>query len=161
MKHLSVSLRLVAIAAILSFSSCKKEKTAVTAENNQSVVLNSRLANSSQVLSVNLTAADMVRLKTEGHIKASQDVQQQLSAKGTTYSPNSSISGGNGGGDFWGGGNCPPVSAATLNYYQNEANACCCSFAVCLQGEYCAFYFYYFTPSANSGCDGGGGGYQL
>ena len=142
-------LRLFGIAAIAAvcFTACKK--TSVTEapkpQDNTVVTINGRTANPAQGARVSMTQQQLDQLKTEKKIRLIKTGDNTFTASGQS----GNVSEG-GRGKF---NDCPPVSAATLQYYQDEANACCCSFAVCLIGENCDFYFYYFAP--NNGCTGG------
>jgi hypothetical protein len=148
MKHLSNSLRLLAIATVFIVSSCKKDSSNVSADvKDNAVVLNSRTINPGRFARVTLGQDAVLRLKAGERLVVQQNgTNDFVAAKGAgTAEANILV-----------GGDCPPISAATMAYYQNEANSCCCSFVVCLQaGPGCLFYLIYFSP--NNGCSGGGG----
>ena len=148
MKHLSIFLRFMAIAAVLFVSSCQKDSAdAGTTVNNNTVVLNSRTINPNQFARVTLSQQAVLRLKAGERLIAQQTgLNDFVAARGSSAIETNVLV----------GGDCPPISDATMAYYQNEANDCCCSFIVCLQaGPGCLFYLLYFSP--NNGCSGGGG----
>jgi hypothetical protein len=149
MKHLSISLRLLAIATVFMVSSCKKDSSNMCTEaKDNTVVLNSRTINPGQFARVTLSQQAVLRLQAGERLTLQQNgINDFVASKGTgTVEANVLV-----------GGNCPPISAATMAYYQAQANSCCCSFVVCLQaGPGCLFYLIYFSP--NNGCTGGGGG---
>ncbi len=152
MKHVSISLRLLAIATVFIVSSCKKDSSNVsTAAKDNTVVLNSRTINPGQSVRVTLSQEAVSRLKAGEQLSVQQNGLNDFAAAKNTGATEANV---------LIGGNCPPISAATMAFYQNEANSCCCSFVVCLQaGPGCLFYLIYFSP--NNGCTGGGGGNEM
>ncbi len=152
-------LRLFAIAAVATFSltACKKTPVNNAPDNNgrELTTVSSRMANPEQRAQVTLTYTQIEQAKKGQPVRLLQSGDRSFVADGLAAEETGSGIGSIGGGLVFNPGNCPPVSAATLQYYQNQANACCCSFAVCLLGEGCYYYFYAFTPS--NGCSGGGG----
>jgi hypothetical protein len=160
MKHLSVSFRLLAIAAVFIVSSCKKDSSnAGTAAKDNTVVVSSRTAQPGQSVTVRLNQVQFAQLQQRGSIQIQKEAIENASARGTTAGPNTGVIGG---GTGINPGGCPPISQATLNYWQQQANSCCCDFTVCLQDQTCAYVIMLFRPSANSGCGNpGGGGWQF
>jgi hypothetical protein len=159
MKHLSISFRLLAIAAILTFSACKKQT--VSSNENASVVVSSRTAQPGQLVSVRLSQAQATQLKQLGIIHIEKEAIESTSASGTAGGADIGVTGG---GIGINPGGCPPISPATFAYWQQQANNCCCSITVCLQDQNCAYVIMLFRPSANSGCGypgGGGGGNEM
>ncbi len=142
-------LRLFAIAAIAAFCFTACKKTSVTEapkpQDNNVVTISGRTANPAQGARVTMTQQQLAELKVVKKMRL-------VSTGGFTFTVDNNQ--GSRTEEITLGGDCPPVSEKVLDYYQTQANECCCSFAVCLQGEDCFFYFYYFGP--NNGCTGGG-----
>jgi hypothetical protein len=153
MKHVSIFLRLLAIAAIFTLSSCKKQT--VSSNENNTVVVSSRTAQPGQLITVRLSQAQLVQLHQQGSVHIEKEAIESSSARGTAAGLSIGVSGG---GIGINPGGCPPISQATLNYWQQQANNCCCDIIVCLQDQTCAYVMMLFRPSANSGCGTGGGG---
>jgi hypothetical protein len=154
MKHLSISLRLLAITAIFTLSSCKKQ-VANSSENN-TVVVSSRTTQPGQLITVRVSQSQATQLRQSGSIHIEKEAIESTPARGTSATADIGVSGG---GITPGG--CSPISQATLNYWQQQANNCCCDIIVCLQDQSCAYVLILFRPSPNSGCGTGGGGQLL
>jgi hypothetical protein len=148
MKHVSIFLRLLAIATICTLGACQKQP--VSNNESNTVVVSSRTAQPGQLITARLSTAQYAQLSQSGTVAISKDAIE--TGRGVSATLNAGVGIAPGG--------CQPISQATLNYWQQQANECCCDIIVCLQDQTCAYVMMLFRPSVNSGCNGGGGQYM-